>query len=38
MYDKILAEGHPEDKAIVLSNVFRNAYYMGCKYPDTVMD
>jgi hypothetical protein len=37
VYDKALEKGESEDRAIVLCNIFRNAYFMGCKYPESVM-
>jgi hypothetical protein len=31
------ADGVPRERAVVLSEVYRNAYYMGCAYPESVM-
>lgn len=37
VYDKAIKEGVTKERAIVLSNVFKNAYYMGCSYHVDVM-
>ena len=38
MYDKAREDGLSHEKAVVACNVFRNAYFMGCKYNDNVMN
>jgi hypothetical protein len=38
VYDGALKDGLTVEKAIVLSNIFKNAYFMGCKYHDEVME
>ena len=37
-FERAQAAGVPEERAIVLSQIFKNAYFMGCSYPDSVMD
>ena len=37
-YERAIAAGVPEERAIVLSQVFKNAYFMGCSYPESVME
>jgi hypothetical protein len=27
-----------EERAIVLSQIFKNAYFMGCTYPESVLE
>ena len=36
VFETALASGIPEDRALVLSQVFKNSYFMGCSYPDSV--
>jgi hypothetical protein len=37
VFDMACADGVPKERAVVLSEVYRNAYYMGCAYPESVM-
>jgi hypothetical protein len=37
-YEHALADRVTEERAIVLSQIFKNAYFMGCSYPDSVME
>jgi hypothetical protein len=37
VFDFAVADGVPKDRAVVLSEIFRNAYYMGCSYPESAM-
>lgn len=37
VYERALAGGATHDRAVVLSAVFRNSYFMGCAYPEEVI-
>lgn len=37
VYDKAIEEGLTEERAIVMCNIFKNAYFMGCGYPDSIL-
>lgn len=37
VYEEALKAGMDHERAVVLSNVFRNCYFMGCKYHDDVL-
>eukprot|EP00347_Sterkiella_histriomuscorum_P005890 403354884 len=37
VYDEAVKTGIDHERAIVLMNVFKNAYYMGCTYHEDVM-
>ena len=39
VYTEAIKNGESHDKAIVLMNVFKSAYFMGCQYhPDVMTD
>lgn len=38
VYDEAVKAGLDHERAIVLCNVFKNAYFMGCSYPEEVME
>ena len=38
VYDKAIETGQYENgRAVMLCSIFRNAYYMGCTYPEEVL-
>ena len=37
MFEGAVADGVSKERAVVLSQVFKNAYYMGTSYPESVM-
>ncbi|CDW82627.1 UNKNOWN [Stylonychia lemnae] len=37
VYDNAVSAGLDHDRAVVLMNVFKNSYFMGCTYHDDVM-
>ena len=37
VFDAAVADGVTQERAVVLSQVFKNAYYMGTSYPESVM-
>jgi hypothetical protein len=38
VYEKAIGDGVAQERAVVLSQVFKNCYYMGCSYPESVMN
>ena len=37
VYDEAVKEGLDHERALVLCNIFKSAYFMGCSYPEEVM-
>lgn len=37
VYEAALASGQTEEQAVVISSIFKNAYFMGCTYPEEVI-
>jgi hypothetical protein len=37
VYESAIADGKKPEQAIVLSKLFKNAYYMGCEYPEEAL-
>jgi len=37
-YEHALTDRVTEERAIVLSQIFKNAYFMGCTYPESVLE
>ena len=38
VYDSATTEGVDHERAVVLMNVFKNSYFMGCTYHEEVMN
>lgn len=38
VYDRAVQSGKDKERAEVLASIFRNVYFMGCSYPDEVVN